>query len=196
MALASSWAFWWPLALIAGAALAIWGGWRGRAFLLIAGLAVGVTDGLVMRNIKSLVGRPRPHEALEGIRTPDLARTSPRFLALGRPLEIHYSPARIQPPSGRSFPSSHTSNMFALAAVTMIFFRRWGWLVAPAAVLVAYSRLYTGAHWPLDVLIGAFLGFGVGLLTAAACEGLWRKFSPRLAPGLAVRHPTLFGLAP
>ncbi|MBR7677830.1 phosphatase PAP2 family protein, partial [Streptomyces daliensis] len=37
--------------------------------------------------------------------------------------------------------------------------RRWGAVVAPVAASVAFSRVYTGVHYPSDVLAGAALGF-------------------------------------
>jgi undecaprenyl-diphosphatase len=61
-------------------------------------------------------------------------------------------------PADRSFPSGHAGNSFAAAtALTR---------VAPAgtaawwtlAVLIAYSRVYLGVHYPLDVLAGALVG--------------------------------------
>lgn len=191
MAAASSFDLWWPFLLGGALAMAVWGGVRGRAFLLAAGLAVGVTDGLVVDTLKDLVGRPRPHEALVGVRTLDLAKASPRLLALGKPLKQEISASRIRRSGGNSFPSGHASNNFAVAAVAAVFFRRWGWLVFLPATLVAYSRVYVGAHWPLDVTVSALLGAGLGLLTAAVVEGGWRQWGGKLLPDLHRRHPSL-----
>lgn len=191
MAAASSFDLWWPFLLVAGIAAVIWGGFRMRAMLLAIGLSVGITDALVVDSLKEFVGRPRPHEMVAGIRTLDLAKAKPRLLAVSRPLREEISVTRILPPHGNSFPSGHASNNFAFATVCFCFYRRFGWLAFLPAALVSYSRIYVGAHWPVDILVSAFIGAGIALLTVAALEALWRKFAPRLLPGLSSRHPSL-----
>lgn len=196
MALASSWDFWWPFLVAGGLALAIFGGFKGRVFLLVAGLSVGITDGIVVDSLKEIVGRPRPHEAVPGVRTLDLAKASPRFLAIAKPLKEEFSVSRLLPPHGNSFPSGHASNNFALATVVTVFWRRRGWLAFFPAALVSYSRIYVGSHWPLDVAVSALIGAGIALLVCAAAQALWRKIAPRFAPSLFFTHPDLFARNP
>lgn len=191
MAVMSSFDFWWPFVVAVGAAAALFGGFRMRAMLLTAGLAIGMTDAVAVRMLKDAVGRPRPHEVLEGVHTLDLALARPRFLALAMPLREDYSVARIRPPRGNSFPSAHAANNFAVAAVCAAFFRRWGWLLFVPAMLVAYSRVYVGSHWPLDVLVSSLLGLGIGLLVVAAVEALWRRWGGRCTPAWHAKHPSL-----
>src|SRR4029434_2610220 len=97
--------------------------------------------------------------------------------------------ARIKPPRGRSFPSGHAANNFAMAAVCAAFFRRWGWLLFLPAFLVSYSRVYVGSHWPLDVVVSCLLGVGVGLLAVVAIEAFWRRWGGRWIPPLHAKYP-------
>jgi len=63
------------------------------------------------------------------------------------------------------FVSSHASTTFALATSAFLLLRqhlRWVALLFPWAALVAYSRVYVGVHYPLDILAGA----GIGVLCA------------------------------
>ena len=59
------------------------------------------------------------------------------------------------------FASSHAANAFGLATACWLFLRSWshyfiwGFLWA---VVVSYSRIYMGVHYPLDILVGAFIG--------------------------------------
>ena len=194
MALMSSLPAWLPLLVIAGA-LALWrGGFRARAFVLTAGLIVGINDGLVAKTMKGAVDRPRPHQVLDGVRVVDLAKATPRLLALAKPATVKLSEAAddLEKIEGRSFPSSHTMNMISAALVAACFYRRFGWLAFGPALLVSYSRVYVGAHWPSDVVTSIFLGLGATLLLLALCEMLWRHQAARFFPQLHAAHPSLF----
>jgi undecaprenyl-diphosphatase len=181
----------WLLPMIA-LVLLVWlrGGFRGRAFLLVAALAVGVNDGLISKTLKRLADRPRPHQALTGVRMLDLAKARFRPMALFQPLKIKASRAAEEDVDGRSFPSSHTMNTSAVALVCALFFRR-GWLAFVPALLVGYSRVYTGSHWPSDVFTSIVLAAGATLLFVAALELLWRRFGARILPQIRDLHPSL-----
>jgi len=189
MAAASSWDLWWPFLVIGCILMLVLGGFRARAMLVAVGLAVGITDGLVVDSLKEMVGRPRPHEVLEGVRTLDLAKARPRFLALAKPLKQEYSNPGILPPHGNSFPSGHAANNFTMATVVFLFYRRRGWLAFIPAALVSYSRIYVGSHWPLDVLVSCFIGAGIALLVVSALGRVWPKLAKRWAPRLYERQP-------
>ncbi|MFG2717677.1 phosphatase PAP2 family protein [Streptomyces sp. NPDC048416] len=71
-------------------------------------------------------------------------------------------------PITTSFPSGHSAS--AAAFVTGVALESWGWgaVMAPVGVSVAASRVYTGVHYPGDVMVGAALGVGA----AFAVRGL------------------------
>jgi undecaprenyl-diphosphatase len=193
MAIMSSAAVWTVPLVIAGIAALIWGGFKSRAFVVVALLAFGLSDGVVGRVLKRVVNRPRPHQTEVGIRMLDLA--SPAYTGVFRPVKVKTSLGTGQDQPGRSFPSNHASNTAAIALLAMIFFRPWGWLALVPAALVAYSRVYVGSHWPSDVLVGICLGFGIACFVLAVAEMAWRRFGRRAWPQLAERHPSLFALA-
>lgn len=87
-----------------------------------------------------------------------------------RPFERHAGVIRrIQPPDAWSFPSGHTASAFLVATLLTAFcppaaLPAYGW-----ASLVGMSRVYLGVHYPTDVLAGAALGIGTGLLVSLGC---------------------------
>ncbi|MCF8364980.1 MAG: phosphatase PAP2 family protein [Bacteroidales bacterium] len=66
------------------------------------------------------------------------------------------------------FVSSHASNSFALAVFLIPFFkpnyRHFSFLILSWALLVAYSRIYLGVHFPGDIIGGALTGMLLGYI--------------------------------
>ncbi len=70
-------------------------------------------------------------------------------------------------PITTSFPSGHAASAAAFATGVAVESRGWGAAVAPLATAVALSRVYTGVHFPSDVLVGAALGVGAAYAVRA-----------------------------
>ncbi|MGW2425151.1 phosphatase PAP2 family protein [Streptomyces sp. NPDC001709] len=91
-------------------------------------------------------------------------------------------------PITTSFPSGHAASAAAFAAGVALESPAWGAAVAPVAFSVAASRVYTGVHFPSDVLAGAALGVGAAFLvrrlmpTRAQVRGRARQYAE--APAL------------
>jgi undecaprenyl-diphosphatase len=115
--------------------------WHRLAPFALVLVAVAAADGLAGL-VKLAVGEHRPNE-------PD-------------PL--------VTIPHSHSFPSGHTATSFAAATVLTALVPR----AAPAffllAAAIAYSRLYVGVHFPLDVVGGAVIGVATALLLLAAAR--------------------------
>jgi len=124
---------------------------KSRVWTVISAAAVMLIGGAFLTSaVKQGVGRPRPAIYFE----PPEAGTA----AAGEvePFTVHI----VRPRLGDyySFPSGHTWTAFAVAAfITLFFGRKYGWAFLAAAA-IGYSRIYAGAHFPLDVLGGAFCG--------------------------------------
>ncbi|POZ60892.1 phosphatase PAP2 family protein [Chromobacterium alticapitis] len=80
-----------------------------------------------------------------------------------------------------SFPSNHGS-IFAMMALCWCFSaaRGWGWVMAVSGLAVAWSRVYLGVHFPLDML-GALL---VSIAWCAALSPLWARKGAALTGAL------------
>ena len=74
----------------------------------------------------------------------------------------------IDAPDRFSFPSGHSAAAMAVAAMYALTFPSLGIWLLPIAVLVGYSRVALGVHYPLDVVAGQ----AIALLTAGLLR-LW-----------------------
>ncbi|MEU1087754.1 phosphatase PAP2 family protein [Streptomyces sp. NPDC005576] len=76
------------------------------------------------------------------------------------------------PPGDWSFPSNHATIAAATVAALWLVDRRMAAIAAPAALLMAFSRVWVGAHYPHDVLLGLLVGTALALpLSRAARRG-------------------------
>jgi membrane-associated phospholipid phosphatase len=71
---------------------------------------------------------------------------------------------------GFSFPSGHTTAAFAIATSLSLAFPKW-YVIGPSflwAGSVAYSRMFLGVHYPVDILGGIVVGVGSSFLCYSA----------------------------
>jgi undecaprenyl-diphosphatase len=143
-----------PWFLIA-AALALFGGPRGRRAAVTGAAAIGVTSFVVNQPMKLAGERRRPDRA-----------------KLGVP-ESRWVPM----PSSTSFPSGHSASAAAFAVSVGDMLPKLRRPLCAAAALVAFSRVYTGVHYPGDVVVGAAVGALLGRATSTGARRLHAKAS-------------------
>jgi undecaprenyl-diphosphatase len=128
----------WAIPILAAVVLLLWkGGPRGRWLVAISVITVILVDSSIHLLIKPLVARPRPCHAEPAI----------TWLRLIAGCGGKYG-----------FPSSHAANTFSQAVVVGAFYKRTRIYMFTFAALVSISRVYLGAHYPLDILAGGIYG--------------------------------------
>lgn len=128
------------------ALIVVFGGRKGRLVAAEGLVAIGITSAIANIAAKNLVRRARPETRVPENR-------------------------RLEQPGSSSFPSGHTASAAAFSAVIGSEITPLYVPINLAASAVGFSRVYTGVHYPGDVLAGWFLGRLVG----GSVRMLWPK---------------------
>lgn len=139
-------------------------GWRSRqwkpllAGLVLVALAAGAGD-LTCNALKKEFGRVRPHNAMAGVRYVEDGRWQQRA--------ADFVPQKSR---GNSYVSAHAANSVAAAGMAVLLWPRLRllWLLP---LLIGYSRVYLGKHYPTDVLGGWLTGAAVLLVLCPLVPG-------------------------
>ena len=112
--------------------------WR-HLDLLRAALVAALISLLIVVSMKALIAFARPYDVLD----------STSFYFIGVKATTY------------AFPSGHTAAAFAILGSIGFYFRRNGLIMFLflLASLVGVSRIMLGLHWPIDILVGAALGW-------------------------------------
>jgi membrane-associated phospholipid phosphatase len=139
--------------------------------VVICALAMSLT-GVCNTSLKRTVGRGRPLSYYSGV---GRRETGGNVLHRAPRGPVHVVGKVLR---AGSFPSGHAATAFSAATILVFLFGKlfaWSYL---AAVLVGYSRIYMGVHFPLDVAAGAVEGAGVTLALLILLNKAWSKYGP------------------
>ena len=133
--------------LVIGAAL-VWRRPSRAAVIWQAALAILLAALIADAILKPIVGRARPFMVARDVAVIDTR------------------------PSSSSFPSGHAATSFAGAAVLALAWPAGRAALWALALLVAFSRVYVGVHYPLDIAAGALVGLFAAYVALGGKDGM------------------------
>jgi len=179
--------FWTPVLLLLALYFLVRGKDRTKAWVALTLLSVGIGDPLITNPLKHFFDRPRPYQSVEGVREVSPGSGEDRWKPAVRISGIPEQDIR----HGRSFPSSHVANATAAAMSARLVWGpalRWPWYLVALAGL---GRIYTGDHYPTDVLASIPLSMLYTWAIAQIANSIWKKVGKRWFPKLFARLPSL-----
>ena len=117
--------------------------------------AIAMVIGLIVANLilKNWVARIRPYELVDGLNL------------------------MIEKQHDFSFPSGHATNSFACAWVLFRELKKpYGIAALILAILIAFSRLFVGVHYPTDIFVGIAIGICAAEAARAIVKALKKRF--------------------
>jgi undecaprenyl-diphosphatase len=146
--------------------------YKKRFWILIVLVALSflLADRISVLCFKDVFERLRPSHALEGVNLVKLSSWQ---------LIYDYKGGQY------GFVSSHAANAFSLATIFALLgkhYKALPILIYLWAILVGYSRVYCGVHYPLDVVAGALLGILIGLSIVFSYKFIYKKYKKRYSP--------------
>lgn len=132
--------------------------WKTIPVLLGLVLTIAFVDNFNYRVLKPAFGRSRPAAVEENVNV------------------------RAKEFGGHSFPSNHAANNFAGATFLSYCYPHFTLLYLAIASLIAFSRVYVGVHYPMDVVGGAVVGVFFGLFFYKILSILLRKGAKKWSP--------------
>ncbi|QNK67174.1 phosphatase PAP2 family protein [Variovorax sp. PAMC26660] len=161
------------------------------SWVLLAGRVMALWGGPVSATVLLWAGWKKPSERTHlfvviagAVAASLLSHALASALNFQRPFVLGLEPGYISHDASGSLPSTHATVMFFVAAAFLMRgeLRRVGWVLVVLATLTAWSRVYVGVHFPLDIAAGLLLGlFLAGVLAAVQ----WRH-----SDGTAIRRQT------
>lgn len=113
-------------------------GKRGKIAAVLLLLTVILTDVIAAQIIKPWIGRIRPsHTMLDNINL--LVSRGGKY----------------------GFVSNHAANTMAAATIIGYFYKKWKSVVITISIIVGFSRVYVGVHYPFDVIGGWLFGYAL-----------------------------------
>ncbi|MBN1969409.1 MAG: phosphatase PAP2 family protein [Candidatus Delongbacteria bacterium] len=145
--------------------------YKAKSVYIIVGaaIAVGLSDFITSGIVKKIVMRPRPCETIDNIYF-WAKNKNPHWIITDLTEKSSYK-------KSFSFPSSHAANTMAMAVFISFFYKKLLFILVPFSILIGYSRVYVGVHYPSDVVAGFVFGIFISFFVKYLYDIIYDKLS-------------------